>query len=328
MIDANEPQIKRTFVREVFLHLLAIFTLYGSATSFGVLLFQYINYFFPNPQSPEGFYSGRAILTPLRFAISTLVVVYPVFIAVSRFLNKSYLYDAAKRDFRLRKWLIYFTLFVAAIIIMGDLVAIVNNFLGGETTFRFILKSVSVIFIAGLVFGYYLYDVRRTGPSKFVKRFTWSVSIIVAAAVIGGFFLAGSPKEERLYRFDQQRINDLQNIQSHIINYWQRKIVLPENLDNLKDNISGYMVPVDPQTDAPYDYHVKKAQNLTFELCAIFNRSSSAGIQKSKSIMAPQSTPYGIFAYGQNWDHREGKNCFERTIDKELYPSLEKPALK
>lgn len=318
MAEDNQLVIKKTSAKEVFLHLLAIFTLYGSAVSFLTLLFQFINFLVPDPLSPEIGYA-RSYLGPLRLAISTIVVVYPVFIIVSWFLNKSYFQDSQKRELRLRKWLIYFTLFAAAIIIIGDLVKVVYTFLGGEVTWRFILKAFSVLLVAGLVFGYYLNEVRKTQPSRRAKRFVWVVSIITGLALIGGFIIAGSPKEERLYRFDEQRVFDLQNIQGQIINYWQRKELLPESLDALKDPISGYQIPTDPQTGSAYQYTVKG--DLVFELCAIFNRPTpKTPSQNSKAIRAP----FGFYDSSLNWEHQEGTACFERTIDRELYAPLEK----
>ena len=311
MDNLNESPIKKSSAKEVFLHLLAIFTLYGSATSFLVLLFQYINFLVPDVLSYEVGYA-RPFLGPLRFGLSTLIVVYPVFIAVSWFLNKSYFQNAANRELRLRKWLIYFTLFVAAIVMIGDLVTTVNTFLSGGLTSRFILKALSVLLVAGLIFGYYLYDVRRIQPSKKVRRFVYIISGVIAATIIGGFFLVGSPKEERLFQFDQQRVSDLQNIQSQIINYWQRKVRLPETLNNLKDDIAGFQIPVDPQTGASYEYSVNGPES--FELCATFNRPSPTQV-KSPSI------PMEL---GQNWDYKEGRICFERIIDKDLYPPFEK----
>ena len=66
-----------------------------------------------------------------------------------------------KRNLRIRKWLIYFTLFAAALIIIGDLVALIFSLLGGELTVRFLLKVVTIFFVAGSVFYYYLWDLRR-----------------------------------------------------------------------------------------------------------------------------------------------------------------------
>ena len=55
----------------------------------------------------------------------------------------------------------YMTLFVAAGVIIGDVVTLIYNLLGGEITIRFMLKVLVVAFIAGSVFWYYLPDIRR-----------------------------------------------------------------------------------------------------------------------------------------------------------------------
>ena len=61
----------------------------------------------------------------------------------------------------IRRWLTYFTLFVAAGFLIGDLTTLVYNVLGGEITIRFSLKVIVVGAIAGTIFGYYLRDLRR-----------------------------------------------------------------------------------------------------------------------------------------------------------------------
>jgi hypothetical protein len=49
----------------------------------------------------------------------------------------------------------------------------------------------------------------------------------------------GSPNSQRLFRLDQKRIVDLQNIQYQVINYWQQKEKLPEEFKALfsKDDV-------------------------------------------------------------------------------------------
>lgn len=311
----NQTQIitKRNLPKEVFLHLLAVITLYWSAISFTTLLFQFINYFIPDALAQD--YYPRIYLGPLRFAISSLIIVFPVFIFVSRVLYKSYIQDSEKREFKLRKWLLYFTIFVAALVIIGDLVGTINIFLGGDLTSKFILKALSVLFVAAIIFGYYIDDVRREKPSKSTKYFAWGASVIVLIVLISGFFIAGSPMQERLVRFDEQRVSDLQNIQSVITNYWQRKAMLPEKLDDLNDSIAGYAPPQDPETKNSYEYIIVDSSNLIFELCAVFDKKSAGPAPST----APVSSPYG-----KNWNHEAGRVCFERTIDKQLYPPLNK----
>lgn len=151
---------QKTSPRDFFLHLLAIVTLYISAVSFATLIFQYINYFFPDPLQ-DNYYLRESLGRSIRWSIASLIVIFPVYIGTSWFLNKSYAITPYKRNLRIRRWLIYFTLFAAALIIIGDLVALIFNLLGGELTARFILKVLTVLFVAGSIFWYYLWDIRH-----------------------------------------------------------------------------------------------------------------------------------------------------------------------
>lgn len=150
--------IKKDSPKDVFLHLLAIVTLYASATEFLVLLFQYINLAFPDVL--EIGYRASA-MGLIRWAIATLIVVFPVYLLTSRHLLKVYKKEPAKRDLRIRRWLIYFTLFAAALIVIGDLVTLINSFLQGELTLRFVLKVLTVFFVSGSVFAYYFWDIKK-----------------------------------------------------------------------------------------------------------------------------------------------------------------------
>lgn len=150
----------KTSPKDVFLHLLAIASLYTSAISFLVLIFQYINVLLPDPLEGN-FYALSSAYNSIRWSIASLVVVFPVYILTSWFLDKGYRKSPSKRDLGIRKWLIYFTLFAAALIIIGDLVTLIFNLLGGELTLRFLLKVATVFFVSGSVFGYYFWDLRK-----------------------------------------------------------------------------------------------------------------------------------------------------------------------
>ncbi len=310
-----EQEIKRNVPRDVFLHLLAIVTLYWSAVSFVTLMWQYVNYFFPDVLT--FYYSG--FNESIRFAVSSLIIVFPLFILVSWFLNRIYKKEYAVRESKIRKWLLYLTLFVTALVIIGDLVTVINTFLGGEITTRFILKALSVLAVAGVIFGYYLDDVRRDAPAKSGKYFAWGTTAVVLISVVGAFFIVGSPATARLMQYDQQKISDLQETQYQIVNYWQSKEKLPNSLFDLKDPISGFMVPVDPQSGENYEYNIINAENLTFELCATFNKEGQDQYAQARMASGP-SVP--TKASMENWKHGESRTCFERTIDKQLYPPL------
>jgi len=307
-------EIKRNLPRDVFLHLLAIVTLYWSSISFVTLLWQFINYYFPDPLNR--YYNYFSFSGPIRFAIASLIIVFPIYVLVSWYLNKIYRKESAVRESKIRKWLIYLTLFVASLIIIGDLVSVINTFLGGDLTTRFTLKALSILVIAIAIFGYYLDDVRRENPTKSAKYFAWISGGLVLICVISAFFIVGSPATARLIQFDQQKISDLQNIQYQIVNYWQSKEELPNSLSDLNDPISGFAVPVDPQTKQPYEYNIIDQDNLIFQLCAQFNKDGQA--MYGESMYAPAK------AISENWVHASGMVCFDRKIDKDLYPPLNK----
>ncbi|MFZ2804343.1 MAG: DUF5671 domain-containing protein [Patescibacteria group bacterium] len=142
--------------REAFLYLVMFLTLYISAVSFGTLLFQYINNWLP-----DALLGANTNLDAIRFSTSSLIIAFPVFYFVSWLVAREIAKDPDKRSSKIRKWLTYITLFIAAGVIIGDLITLVFNLLGGELTLRFILKVLVVGVIAGVIFGYYLWDLRK-----------------------------------------------------------------------------------------------------------------------------------------------------------------------
>lgn len=142
--------------REAFLYLVLFTTLYISAYNLGLLLFQFINLGFPDPAADPYLDSHDRI----RWAISALVVAFPVFLFVSRHLREVLRRDPTLRGSRVRKWLTYLTLFGTACILIGDVIGLLYGFLGGELTVRFVLKVLVVAAIAGAIFVYYLWELR------------------------------------------------------------------------------------------------------------------------------------------------------------------------
>jgi hypothetical protein len=146
--------------REAFIYLVLFGTMYASAYNLGSLLFDFINRAFPDAsQSFEGYdeYARQSI----RWAISWLIVAFPVFLYLSWLTERDIARDPMKRASKVRRWLTYLTLFSAACALLGDVATLVYNVLGGELTVRFLLKVLTVAFIAGTAFVYYLRDLRH-----------------------------------------------------------------------------------------------------------------------------------------------------------------------
>ena len=147
--------------REAFMYLVLFGTLYTSAYNLGSLLFDLINLRFPDPADVTE-YSGAPeyVRASIRWAISALVVAFPVFAYTAWLTNRAIERDPTKRASKIRRWLTYLTLFISSGVLIGDVTTLVYNLLGGEATFRFLLKVAVVALIAGTTFTYYLRDLR------------------------------------------------------------------------------------------------------------------------------------------------------------------------
>jgi hypothetical protein len=154
-VPKPRPQLS---ARDAFLYLVLFTTLYISSYNLGGLLFDFINRAFPDPTVRE--YIGLG-WDSMRWSASSLIVAFPTFLLVSRYIGKGLMRNPVRRLSPIRRWLTYLTLFAASCVLIGDVTALVYNALGGELTSRLVLKVVTVAAIAGTVFGYYLSDLRR-----------------------------------------------------------------------------------------------------------------------------------------------------------------------
>jgi len=300
----------KTTPKDFFLNLLSVVALYWAATSLGVLVFQYINILVPDVLDVTRY--GGDIYGAIRFPVASLFIIFPVYAWTVWFLEKEYKKTPKKREVAIRRWLIYLTLFVAAVAIIGDLVALVFTYLEGEITARFVLKALTIFLIAGSIFYYYIAGLREQ-KDEFMKLFKYGVVAVVSIAVIASFFVVGSPAEQKDRRLDERRISDLQFLQSEVVIFWQSKDRLPDELGELEDDLRGVVVPSDPETGAQYVYNI--LGNEVFELCATFSTNSEDALGESLRY------PY----YEGGWDHSAGRACFERAIDPDFYEGEPKP---
>jgi hypothetical protein len=148
--------------REAFMYLVLFGTLYSSAYSLGSLAFDFINIAFPDPAARQSFVeSEQRVRESIRWSVSMLIVAFPVFMYTSWLTGRAIGLDPTKRASKVRRWLTYWTLFIAACALIGDVTTLVYNLLGGELTVRFVLKVIVVALIAGTAFTYYLRDLRQ-----------------------------------------------------------------------------------------------------------------------------------------------------------------------
>ena len=113
---------------------------------------------------------------------------------------------------------------------------------------------------------------------------------VVAVAVIAGALLVGSPEEQRLLRFDRQRVTNLQLLVRALDSYWEDNLTLPTPLDELVDGRRLSRLPLDPTTDIAYEYQITGAN--AYRLCADFSRPSADN------------------ASDDFWSHATGSHCY------------------
>lgn len=296
--------------KHFFLQLGIIATLYASIVSFISFLFEVINNVLPDFNA----YYYDISNSSLRFSVSVLLVMFPLFIFLSHLYRKAVGQTPELSDSKMRKWLVYFTLFLAGLTIAIDLIVLINRFLGGETfTLAFGLKVFVVLAVALKVFYFYLQDLKGawdSNPRK-VKWIAAILSFLVLICVVSGIILIGSPSKQRDIVQDRDRVSALANIQQQLISFYQAKGKLPAVLDELNDPLSGMIVPTDPETGEAFGYKV--TSKLSFELCATF-KTPSAKPQSSNSYTYPSVLGE------EHFQHEVGVVCFPRTIDPEKFP--------
>ena len=279
----------------------------------------------------------------VRFAIASLMVMYPLYLALSWYVAKDiskYLY---KRDLAIRKIMIYLTMFVTVCTLIGTLVSIIYTYLGGELSVRFAYKALAVFVVALGVFGYYLYSIRRDYSKKTLVPIMATVvaTALVIASLVWSISIVGTPSEMRAKRIDNARLSDISGIQSAVFNNFQTTEKLPVTLDQLNNALQGYAVPTDPVTETLYTYRVVQQpvikMNYTsnrkelvtqgiFELCANFDtvrEYDTRGPVYGKGGMTDMLYSASTFYYDGDqspfWNHGVGETCFKRVISADMY---------
>jgi hypothetical protein len=112
----------------------------------------------------------------------------------------------------------------------------------------------------------------------------------VAAAVVAGLVIAGSPAEQRLLRLDERRVSELQELARRAEDRWESDGRLPDTAGELVDGQFLTRLPTDPATSEAYEYRITGPRQ--FEVCATFDRASRPDLA------------------GDFWFHEAGPRCF------------------
>jgi hypothetical protein len=304
---------RRTYLsaREAFLYLVLFATLYTTAIDVGAVLFALLDRLLPDPGASTRVW--RATAESARGSTAGLIIAYPIFLLLARGIGAAVGREPEKRGSKIRKWLTYLTLFVAAMVLIGDLIFLVSRLLSGELPLRVSLKVLVVFAIAGTVFGHFLAELRRDDREGAAPEREWRVPPRIAAALVlvvlvAGLALAGSPARERRRQLDAQRVADLSSISARVEQYAWEHSRLPESLDPVArgPGADGVLFR-DPVTRDPYRY--RTTDSLHYRLCAVFDAPDSMG-------------PAGESRF---WSHGRGPTCFDFEITPKLLREREPP---
>ena len=287
--------------RDAFLYLVSFIALYVSAVSFGLLVFGLIDHTFPDPLD----FRDRFPSTGEATSIASVIVAFPLYLFLKKRLASQVASEPEKRRSLVRRWLTYLTLVIAAGIILGDVIALLANLLAGDPALRFFLKGLAILAVTSSIFGFYLWDMRRSetpapdaSNATNIQRALLAAVVVLVIACLGySMFLLGTPGEQRSLRLDDQRKSNLINIAHNVDLYWELNGHLPESFGDMSGQRYSISSIHDPDTNEPYEYRIQ-GDNV-YELCAFFSTDSS------ESKIA-----YGTFS-DKAWDHGEGRHCFQ-----------------
>ena len=288
-----------------FLYLLSLISLIFLAISAGVVAFQLINKWLPDPLIG---YTASHTAASLKFGLSALLVSTPLYFWAVSQINRGLVRKEISPQSDLRRWLIYFILLVTAIVMSGWLIALVYHYLDGELTGQFLAKSIVAIGIAATIFGFYRYDLHRNPqlPSDkyHIHSFAWPVAIIIAGLIIGGFAIAESPVEARNRRYDTKLIGNFYQIDSGLNVYYQANKHLPTTLEEL--TVSPYFLdPAVLKTSEGEVIGYRVLGDNEYELCALWRTSNAVPDNGVRTV--------GV----EKWPHEAGYQCLGQVIWEE-----------
>lgn len=90
----------------------------------------------------------------MRWPIAVLIVFLPIFLLLDRRMHRAARKDKAQRRSRILAALGFLALYLAALTLVGDAIAVIYAFLSGELTLRFAAKAALVALLAAQVFFY------------------------------------------------------------------------------------------------------------------------------------------------------------------------------
>lgn len=163
---------------DAFEHALLFLSLYTLATSIALILHYFVDKWIPGVATDSsssnvglpwilGLYfgvdssSGNLELTLLRGYLASLIVSLPTFVFLFLHIARRTLHNPDIINLKSRKVLIYVTLTITFLIMQYDLISLIYSLLSGNATWNFTLHFFVTILVSGVIFLYYLLQVKQ-----------------------------------------------------------------------------------------------------------------------------------------------------------------------
>lgn len=211
----------------------------------------------------------------LRWDIAALLVAALAFLGLDLWSARAIKRDLARLRLRLgaRKWFGHMALFLAGLVLAGDLVFAIYTYLNGAFSAAVAARVGLVAVTAGLILAYYRGDLREDLPATAGRGATAAggrlgLGLLVAALLVAGVAEVGGPETARREQRDALRLDQIMSLDNAVAcTADARNGALPERLEIAPDCL-GDAVTQDPFTGAPYVY--RKVSDQSYTLCATF----------------------------------------------------------
>lgn len=145
-----------------FEHVLMFISLYVMSTAIGLLSNYYVDKWFPGISSSGTGYNVNSFQSPLITGyLSALIVSSPIFLFLFLRITRQTSRNPEIRNLKSRKTLIYLTLVITFIIMMFHIISTVYTLLNGNLTSNFFLHLLVNLGVSGIIFSYYLYQIKE-----------------------------------------------------------------------------------------------------------------------------------------------------------------------
>lgn len=293
--------------RNVVLQVGSLIALYLSASFLITLVFGLINISYPS--ASDTYWEIESATESIRIGIAMLLVFFPTYLVLTRLMNRFRRVEQGALYQNITKWLIYLSLLIGGLVLLGTLVTTIYTFLNGDLTTRFLLKAATVLVVVGAAFHYYILDAKGVWVKEENKSilFGVGVSLLVFLAIAFGVKNIETPSVVREMKLDETQVNDLRNIQWQIDGYMaMSSSSLPNTLEEAYAT-AGMDVPSAPEGREAYSY---EKTDKGFKLCATFSRDSTPNEFMDSGYVDPMAK----IKNPENWNYKQGRYCFERVV--------------